>query len=138
MGENKALGLVAAVSIATITIFYTNVTEIISFVAPWMAFVFIFLLLLFGGLMFFGVSQEEMWKELSIWTVFIISFFIILIAITQTYGEIFSPYDAAGGDRTIQSETLRTLFHPRVLGAIFMLIVAALTVKFVGGKIEAK
>ena len=33
--------------------------------------------------------------------------------------------------KTIGSETLRTIFHPRVLGALFMLIIASLTIRFV-------
>jgi len=136
MGENKALSVVAAVSIATITVLYTQIAQLISFVAPWMVFIFIFILLLFGGLMFFGVKQEELWKELSIWTVFVISFFIILIGLTQTYSEIFNPYGPANATKTIQSETLKTLFHPRVLGAIFMLIISALAIKFISSKVK--
>ena len=53
---------------------------------------------------------------------------IIIWSITAIFGPVFNPY-SAGADPSW--ETLRTLFHPRVLGAIFILIVVSNTIKLI-------
>ena len=88
-------------------------------------FIFVFLILLFMGLTFLGIEQKVIWNNLSIWTVMVIAFLLLLIGITQVYSDVFTPYAGSNVTKTIGSETLRTLFHPRVLGAIFILIITA-------------
>src|SRR3989344_4527424 len=122
-GDNKAFLTAAALSLATISIFYAPLTTLIAFVTPWMAFIFIFLLLMFSAFMFLGIKQERIWDELSVWTVIIVTFLILLIGLTQAFSEIFSPYGPEGTTKTIKSEALRTMFHPRILGALFLIIV---------------
>lgn len=139
LGEKaSALNLMLAISLSAIGIFYTKLSTLIEFIAPWMIFVFVFLFILFMGLMFLGVQQEAIWKNLSVWTVLIVSFVIILIAISQTYGDVFSPYSNTTSGKTISGEAQSTIFNPRVLGSIFLLIIIALSIRLLAGKIEGK
>ncbi|MDD5133219.1 MAG: hypothetical protein PHD81_02135 [Candidatus Nanoarchaeia archaeon] len=136
LGDNSALKFIAAFSVAMITLFTASITDLINYVIPWFVFIAIFLILLFGVLMHFGIKEENIWNNLSMWTVMIIAFLILLIGLTQVFGDVFTPYQTVGNTtKTISSETLRTLFHPRTLGAIFMLIIASLTVRFVGHQV---
>ena len=135
LGEKaSSLNFIAAISLATLSVFYTKITTLIEFVAPWLIFIFIFLFLLFMGLMFLGFKQEDVWKNLSIWTVLIISFIIILIGISQTYSDVFSPYKEDGSSKSISGEAQKAIFNPRVLGSIFLLIIIALSVRLIGQK----
>lgn len=136
LGKNKSLKFIAALSIALISLFAGGVVDLINYIVPWFVFIFIFLILLFMGLTFLGIEQKVVWNNLSIWTVMVISFLLLLIGITQVYSDIFTPYAGSNVTKTIGSETLRTIFHPRVLGAIFILIIASLTVRFVAQKME--
>ncbi|MFA5176296.1 MAG: hypothetical protein WC413_03515 [Candidatus Nanoarchaeia archaeon] len=139
LGENNALKFIAAFSVAMITLFTASIVDLINYVIPWFVFIAIFLILLFGVLMHFGIKEQDIWNNLSVWTVMIIAFLILLIGLTQVFGDVFTPYQTVGNTtKTIGSETLRTLFHPRTLGAIFLLIIASLTVRFVGHQIGSK
>jgi hypothetical protein len=57
---------------------------------------------------------------------------------SYTYSDVLTPYDDVSGEKTIQSETIKTLFHPRTLGGIFLLIIAALTAKFITENVYKK
>jgi hypothetical protein len=131
LGKNKSLKFIAAVSIAAISLFAGGVVDLINYIVPWFVFIFIFLILLFMGLTFLGIEKNVIWNNLSIWTVMVIAFLLLLIGITQVYSDIFTPYASSNVTKTIGSETLRTLFHPRVLGAIFILIIASLSIRFI-------
>ncbi|MBU0929500.1 MAG: hypothetical protein KJ623_00315 [Nanoarchaeota archaeon] len=138
LGKNKSLKFIAALSIALISLFAGGVVDLINYIVPWFVFIFIFLILLFMGLTFLGIEKNVVWNNLSIWTVMVISFLLLLIGITQVYSSIFTPYADTNVTKTIGSETLRTVFHPRVLGAIFILIISSLTIRFVAQKVESK
>lgn len=131
MGKNKTLKFIAALTIGLISLFAGGVVDLINYIVPWFVFIFIFLILLFMGLTFLGIQKETIWSSLSIWTVMIISFLLLLIGISQIYGEIFTPYGGGNVTKSIAGETLRTIFHPRVLGALFILIITAIAVKLI-------
>ena len=136
LGKNKSLKFIAGVSIALVSLFAGGVVDLINYIVPWFVFIFIFLMMLFLGLTFLGIKKEVIWDNLSIWTVMVIAFLLLLIGITQVYGNLFTPYAATNATQTIGSETLKTIFHPRVLGAIFILIVASLSIRFIAPRLE--
>ncbi len=136
LGKNKSLKFIAALSIALVSLFAGGVVDLINYIVPWFVFIFIFLMMLFLGLTFLGIKKEVIWDNLSIWTVMVIAFLLLLIGITQVYGNLFTPYAATNATQTIGSETLKTIFHPRVLGAIFILIVASLSIRFIAPRLE--
>jgi len=138
LGENVSLNFVAALTIALLTLFVGRITNLIQFIVPWFVFLFVFFGLLFVGLMFLGIKEETIWRNLSIWTVIIMSFFLLLLGIIQVYGDVLSPYVGNNATKTIAGETMKTLFHPRVLAALFILLVAALTIRFLVPRVEEK
>ena len=58
--------------------------------------------------------------------ILVTSLVIVIWAVTAIFGPIFNPY-SINADPTW--ETLRTLFHPRLIGAVFILVVVAKTVE---------
>src|SRR3989344_7033045 len=69
----KMLNLIAAISVAAVATFIGNTTvALVSAVVPWIVFVLIIFVLLFGLYMFFGLSQENVWDIIGKTPVFII------------------------------------------------------------------
>jgi len=134
LGDNNGLNFIAALCIATISLFAGGILELINFIVPWFVFIFIFLIMLFAGFAFLGKDFNEIWSKINVWTVLIIIFLLLLIGIVITFEEIFTPYASGGIGKSIGGETLKTLFHPRVLGALFILIISSITIKMISNE----
>jgi|SRR3989344_5082171 len=151
----KALNLIAAFSVAAVATFIGDTTvKLISSVLPWIVFVIVIFVLLFGLYMFFGLSEKKVWDIVGQTPVFVIVLIIILIGLSAVFEKELSPYQTSDGEsRTVindqgeevlaenknpRSAALDTLTHPRLLGALFMLIVAGASIKLIVDKIEVE
>ncbi len=152
LGENKTLNVTAAFSIAAVAIFAGKLTGLISQVIPWIIFILILLVLIFGIYGFFGVGRTDIWALFGEPTPFILILIITIVGISVVFEESLSPYQnvtietPTGTQGTVQvagganprTETVRTLSHPRILGALFILVVAASTVHYLTKKFEPR
>ena len=137
LGDQRLLNVAAAFSVAAISIFAGRLTGLISIIVPWVVFIFVLLLLVFLIFQFFGVKERQIWDMFGETTVFIIILIIILIGITVVFEGTLSPYGTgSGGTPNPRTETLKTLTHPRLLGALFTLVVASSTVTYLTKKVE--
>ncbi len=142
--DTKAIW-VASICIGLIALFSGKVIQLIQFITPWYVVIFVFLLLTFMSLMFWIPADSKISPETQILsamggvqTIVVIGILILVIGISQVFGNVFSPYDPTGpASQTIGGETLKTVFNPRVLGAIFILIIAAFAVQRIS-EVEAK
>lgn len=135
LGKSKAVHFIAALCVAFIVLFSGATTDMINFLIPWMVVIIVFMLMLFLSMMFLGVKAEEIFEKVGgVYTFLIIMIILFIIAMTTTLGPIFTPYSEVG-EQTIQSETIKTLFHPRTLGAIFILLVAVFAVSQISRKV---
>jgi hypothetical protein len=125
MGTNSQLNFFISLAIAFISLFSGSAVKLMVFVVPWYVFMMFFLILLFSIFMFFGVKEEDIWPNVGGQiTVFIIMIIFLVIGITKVFGPVFDPYSVEGS-----SEVLRTIFHPRVLGAFFILLISSILIK---------
>ena len=120
LGENKVLNITAAFSIAAVSIFAGKLTGLISEVIPWIVFIFILILV------------------------------IVVIGISVVFEASLSPYQvganatasavsgAVSGSLNPRTEMIRTITHPRILGALFIMVTAASTIHFLTKKIEGE
>ena len=137
-GESKTVHLVVAFSISMIVLFSGQSLNFITFVTPWFVALIVGLVLFFMAVTFLGVTKEKAWDAVGGHTVvFIIAIIIVLVGLSQVLGPVFSPFQDQPGERTIGKEILRTLFHPRLLGALFILIISAFAVSLIA-KRESK
>ncbi|HLD10852.1 MAG TPA: hypothetical protein VJB89_02125 [Candidatus Nanoarchaeia archaeon] len=136
LGDNTKLNLIAALCIGLLTIFIGDLIDILSFTIPWLFFIVIALLMIFGLFLFFKIGKTEEESYAKVWDligstpVLIIMLIIIFIAITQVFESTISPYSSEDGTKTPTSETLRTLTHPRILSALFILIISGVVVRY--------
>ena len=119
-------------------------------IIPWIVFILIILLLIFGLYKFFGMQDKAIWDTIGgPILIYVIILIVILIGIVAVFEPQVSPFAGENGTienassgvvhveaKSVRSEALSSLTHPRVLGAIFILIISAFTVKILVDKPE--
>jgi len=147
LGENKSLHAIVAIVSAFLTMISTDIAAVINFGAPWFIMVFVFLTLMLLIYRFMGASEADLAaaaKEKTVaWTIFAVSIIIVISSISHVYGQKLLERSAgeadlatgeageraiAAGDDTFRSELLDALFNPKVLGLMFIFLVAVFTV----------
>ena len=140
--NNKFANLAIAFALASLFIVIPELTTIVALATPWFIILLIFLLLLILIFIFMGVDPKfiasvfggDKPNLLVVWTVIILCLGIFGYAFTQVYGEQI--HNITAGESTDGSGDLaqsvgQILFTPKVLGMMFLLIMAALVVRFV-------
>jgi len=137
LGENRAIKIIAALSISVISLFTGKVSDLVLRTVPWLVALFIGLILIFMVYMFFGIKEEQIWDYLGLkWTVFIIMLLIIFLGVSQVF--TLSPLSREGNisEDSYRTEIISTLVHPRILGALFIIIIISFTIRFLVDKLE--
>tara|TARA_Y100000034_G_scaffold135665_1_gene208530 strand:+ start:2143 stop:2673 length:531 start_codon:yes stop_codon:yes gene_type:complete len=134
LGNHFAPKAIASFSVAMIFIFSTRMLNIINLATPWFILMIIFGFFIVAMLMFLGVKQESVAKAVGggtvVWVVLIISLIMFVIVIIQAFQEVESPYNE-DEERTRTSEGLSALVHPRLLGALFLLVMSTFAIMFI-------
>ncbi|MBW3015370.1 hypothetical protein KY330_03045 [Candidatus Woesearchaeota archaeon] len=143
--DNKALNAMIALVIAGVLIVSPKTTSIIEFMAPWFVIGLVFLIFLFLLFMLFGVKEADFLvavkKKEVYWTVIVISLIILIAAAGKTFFSSVPEGTTVGGTLVGQAEGVgevafwETIFHPKVLGVIFVLVVALFTVRLMSGNV---
>jgi len=135
LGDNFAPKAIASFSMAMIFILSTRMLKIVNLATPWFILMIIFGFFIVAMLMFMGVKQESVAKAVSggtvVWVVLIISIIMFVIVIIQAFQDVESPYGEDQNDRTRTTEGLNALVHPRLLGALFLLIMTTFAIMFI-------
>lgn len=130
--DSKGLNIFAALSIAVLSLFTGKITDLISTVAPWVVAVFIGVTLIFMLLMFFGIKEQDAWSYVGgKWLPVILIILIFVIGVSQVM--TLSPLSQEGNqtDGGYRAEILKTLVHPRILGAMLLIVIVAATTKLI-------
>jgi len=146
LGDNKSMHAIVATVLAFLTIISKGVALVINFIAPWFVLMFIFALLILLIYTFMGISKETIGDYVSKdspikWFVFIIGTIIIISGIANVYGQQLLGDDVENtsipknmmSDRDVssaeyQSNISSTFFHPKVLGLLFIFLLAIFTI----------
>lgn len=135
LGKNKIVKAAVAFTIGLLFILSKSAMEFVNFTTPWFIVLVIVAFFILFILMFIGLSSNDLAKAAKdpavYWTVIVIGLLFISISIVHVFGQKASPYGDDQTGQTRESEGLRTLVHPRVLGAIFLLIIATFAVRFI-------
>lgn len=138
LGENNALIVTAALSVSVIAMFAgSSVPQFITNTVPWIVALFIGLLfLIFIYLFLGGSSEKEIMEQLGLkWVVFVILIVIVFIGLVQVIR--LSPLQQGNATQdTFKQEVVSTLVHPRILGALFLMIIASFSVKLLTDQIK--
>ncbi len=141
-GKNSNINIVVALSMAMLFMLTPGVKDVLNIATPWFIFLFIFLILLVLVFMMIGIEEKSVIEVFSqswvIWTIGIITIIGIFgYAMSQVYGP--SVQGLYGTEETAREGVTydigRILFHPRMLGVIFILAVAAQAVRLISAKV---
>ena len=152
-GEGKSiLHLIIAVCIAASTIVVKSVSGVLGSILPWFVLLFTVALLVFMIYGFLGVNPDRVWKLTGYTSLLLIMLAIVGGVILITFQSDLSPYNGSTSDqvsnvtitstngtvvKTPTSETLKTLTNPRLLGALLLLVLTALSAKLIVDKVKA-
>ncbi len=127
LGGKQLIDFFVSLIISILVLLTDSATELINFMSVWLAVVMIILVVL---IIMFSIWLKEGETGLPIagikgilFWVFII---ILIIGLTNVFGPIFTPYAAGSSESWV---TLRTLFHPRVIGAVVLLLIIVNLIK---------
>lgn len=144
-GENKGLNALIAFAIAFLFILTPDLLGIIKIITPWFTIMFIFVLMIVLLFMFVGVKEESVTKAFTdrglIWIIIVLSIIILVYAMTQVYGsQVQTIY---GGENVTSQESVtntigKVIFHPRVLGMLLLLFIAAQAVRMITASLGSK
>jgi hypothetical protein len=147
LGENKGVNALLAFSVAIIFVLFPDTVDIIKAAVPWWTIMIIVITFIIIGVEAFGSKfPTGTLQSFSTW-VLIIAIVIFVFAWAGVSGQRAGPYldentssitrstDAARGDGNVASGSFQdnlgaTLFHPKVLGVILILVVCLFTILF--------
>jgi len=131
--ENQAIGVILGLIVALFVLFSPIATGIIQYIAPWFAVIFVFIILAGIGLKMMGASSSDIGGT-HIKTM--IGVVIVIVLIIGSLSYVRDNITVPGDNETEAdyTESSNFIFHPSILGAIFILIVAIFTVALLAKK----
>jgi hypothetical protein len=135
-GDTKWLAWIIAFIVAIFVILTDLATGLIQHIAPWFAVLFVFVIFIMMASKILG-ADTELGNYKWILTVVIIIVFVVG-ALTYIRKEVNVPGDIDDeGNEIKEDDYTRTsdfIFHPKIMGIIFTLLVAIFTVALLAGK----
>ncbi len=131
LGDNKGINIVIGLIIGLLVLFSPIATGTIEYIAPWFAVVFVFVIFSTIALKMFGAGTETL-VSLRLVTMVVIIIVLVIGALSYVRQQITVPGD---NETSIDyGKTTTILFHPKVLGILFVLIIAVFTIVLMAGK----
>ncbi|MBU1204024.1 MAG: hypothetical protein KKG60_03080 [Nanoarchaeota archaeon] len=134
---------VISLCMGVLFLFSKDAILFVNFITPWFI-VFVVIVMFFIALfLFMGVKKDVMVATVQnqnvYWPVLIILFVLLTISIVHVFGEKSSPYEPgeipdagevtpSGEVKTRESEGMRALISPKLLGAIILLIIMTIAI----------
>lgn len=138
MLKDRNLDLLAAFTISILFLFTPNALTIIEIATPWFMLFVVFLVLIFTTFLFLGYKQEGLHDLIRTPTVYypilIVMIGIFLFALSQVFGEQVQAIFGEGGpseEDALLTQIVGVVLHPRLLSAVFILLVAALAIRLI-------
>jgi len=146
-GKNRGLHALISFCLAMMLLFAPNVVKVIQVMSPWFVLISIFFILSIITFQFLGVKDADISKVVSgnwgalHWIILSIILIIMIGSIGTVYGNSLLPFtggevtsDTTGGDFNTDTGNFnqnvgRTLFHPKVVGLIFLMLIGAATIR---------
>lgn len=147
LGENGIVQGVVALAVAILFMFSKKAVTVISLMAPWFVILFVFIIFTILAFMLFGVKEADFVSLVkdsaySTTVVYWIIALILIIVLGSISSVSFTGAEEGtviqeGGDVGMAGEVTEkgsgafwaTLFHPKVLGLIMILLIAMFTLQ---------
>ncbi len=146
-GENKILHALIGFFVSIVFLFSTSATTVITFIAPWFTIMFVFIIFMLVAYKLFGATDEQIktviTKSSTVqYFILAIGIIIALLGLGTAFGQnllgatqdISEMQEATTGEAGVatssyQQNLVATLFNPKILGMILLLVIAAFTIR---------
>lgn len=143
-GKNVGFNALIALCLGFLFVIVPEVITLVRLITPWFVILLIFLIFLVLIFLFMGVKAEQVagvfgGNDVVFWAIFIASLLILGYAFTQVYGEQIQNITAGesgDGEANLVQGIGQILFTPKVLGMIFLMVMAGFVVRFVSASIK--
>ena len=149
LGDNKVLHALIGFFIAVIFLFSTEAITVVQVIAPWFTVLFIFVIFILMSYKLFGATDDQIRNVITHasalqYTILALGIIILLFGLGAGFGQKLLGYSAdisevrdaateAGEGSTAtssyQTNLISTLFNPKILGMILILVIAAFTIR---------
>jgi len=136
-GGSKWIAWLIALVVGIFVILSDLASGIIRHITPWFAVLFIFVVFLAIASKIFGASQTDLGEYA--WILYVVIALIFIIG-TLTYirSNVDVPGDVDEEGNVIKDDSYLTtsnfIFHPKIMGIVFILLVAIFTIALLAGK----
>ena len=132
MGDNKGVHIILGLVVALLVILSPIATGAIAFISPWFALLFVLLVFVLVALKVFGISTAELESAGQLKVAFLAVVLLVLVVGLLAY--IREESSIPEGEEIDYSKTASIIFHPKVLGIVFILLIAVFTIVLMAGK----
>ncbi len=134
LGGNKFIHALIGLVLALLVLFSPIATGAIQYIAPWFGLIFVFIILVTVMLKIFGASPMEIegYTQLK-WGALVIILLVLVVGVLSYVREQTVIPGEEDGDIDY-SKNISIIFHPKVIGAIFILVIAVFTIALLAGK----
>lgn len=139
LGENKAIAWLIAFVLAIFVVITPIAAGAIAYISPWFVLAFVFFGFIIASMKMFGASGADISSYTSLKSVFGIIILIILIVGFLSYIREQTTLPGDNETSTDIDEYIKSsivIFHPTILGAIVVLLIAVFTIALLSGKVK--
>ena len=133
-GSNKAISILVGLMMGIFVLFSSTAAGIIQYIAPWFAVIFIFIMLISVTTNMFGVGGFESYASLKWILLVMIIITLIVGSLSYVREKTVIPGENETSEDIDYGKTSNFFFHPRVLGLLFVLVMAVFTIALLAGK----
>jgi len=149
-GSSNVHALIAF-TVGLMFLFTPSATALVNVFTPWFVVLFIVVILVMVIFLSIGYTEESfvnfMGEGVIRWTILLIVILILVISMTQVFPSVSTVAAGEGtsvdvgegsGSASVGEEIRRSIFNPRMLGALFLLIISAFAIKAISESVVPK
>ncbi len=135
LGDNKGLMSLVAFVIALLFLITQAARDFVQVITPWFVILIIIAMCFLLIFMFLGIKPDAIATAISnegtVWTIIIILLVLLGLALTKVLGPGIAAITQQEGssDDGFMGNVAQVIFHPKILGMFFILVIASFAVK---------
>ena len=132
LGEHKGINVLIAVLFGIFVMFSSTVTDLIVELAPVIALVFLFGVFAQSGIAYLGGDTNDKMQGLKFVTYIVLVLIVVVFATAKIRDAVDVPGDDGVDDKF--DSALELFFHPKIMGMVFIFIIAIFAILLLAGK----
>jgi len=148
LGTNITINAIIAIAIAFMSLLSTTIIKLISFMAPWFVLLLVFVILLMLIFQTLGATEKDIASVLAKekivhWSIIGAGLLILLAGLGSIWGQqlttmaggepVTTNITASSGTSSLEQNLYATFYNPKVLGLIFVFLIAVFAIAFLAG-----